>query len=750
MAPAVQDEASRDTLDVRSLWFTVRRRLGVILTIFISCTLLAAIITSQTKDTYQASTRVVIDPRDRQIIDASVVSDLRPDSTIMDTEVQLILSRDMMNKVVDELNLKADPEFNPLLRKTNGAPLNPAEPVATAGVSATSEATNNGLVKGIEDGSIQAPEASELLDVGRMLAADSLQEAVRARREGLTYVISITAKSESPEKAALIANTLTSIYISGQLTTKIDETVRAGDWLQDRLAILREEVRITESAVQEFRTSQGLVETGGISTIEAKIASLTSQLLVLQADLVEKQSRYEEAMRYSEADAISAQHSDVIESSLLTTLRSQRADMARVFADVATQYSDLHPEYIRARNQLEELDGSIAAERRRVLSSLSSNVQVARSRVSAVENELSRLNAQLNRNNVDMIRQRELEREARASREIYEGLLNRAEQVTQAAQLQRSDAHLVSAAEPPTRPSAPNHKINLLLGALVGVALAGFAALMLEMFEKGLSSTDDVEKYIGLPLITTVPAAPVKRWGKTTTVNELSQYMLKRPRSAFTEGIRALYNTLYRAGRRDSCMTVAFTSALPGEGKTTLSYCVAIMAAAHRQRVLIIDGDLYRRSLSATIAPDAENGLLEVIQGKIPAEEAIRMLDGDHFSVLPVAETAETENFVLTHEDCERVFAALRPHYDIIIIDCPPALPVLEARVIGSAADNLVFAARWRKTHRKAIAKVVQMLTNEGARIVGLAITRADLRTQALYEDFGASHYKLYAAYYRN
>lgn len=741
MPPSPSGDTGQDTLDIRSLWFAIRRRSRVMLAIFLTCTLAAAAITSQMKDVYTASTRVLIDPRDRQIIDASAVSDLRPDSTIMDTEVQLILSRDMMNKVVDALSLAEDPEFNPLLTK-------PGSGLPSKDLGAAPEPVIESASAILADA--EEDSAAEGYDLNRMLAADALEESVSAFRDGLTFVISINAKSADPEKAALIANTLTSIYISGQLTTKVDETVKAGEWLQERLEVLREDVRSAESSVQEFRTSQGLVEAGGVSTIEAKLASLTSQLLVLQADLVEKRLRYEEAQRFADADSATAQRSDVVSSPLLTTLRSQRSDLARSFADIATQYSTLHPEYIRTKTQLEELEGNIEAERRRILSSLSSDVQVAQSRVDAVQRELGNLNSQLNRNNRDLIKQRELEREATASREIYEDLLTRSEQVTQAAQLQRSDAHLVSAAEPATRPSAPNHKLNILLGALAGIALAGFTAVLFEMFEKGVSGSDDVEQFTGLSLLTTVPNAPKKNWIKKTTADQLSEYMLNKNRSAFTEAIRTIFHTLFRTARRDGALTVAFTSALPGEGKTTLTHCVAMLAATQSQRVLIVDADLHRHTLSAAVAPNAAVGILEVIQGKASLTEAIVPLDDNHLSILPVSQTPGDPNIILTRQDFETLFTSLKAHYDLIVIDCPPALPVLEARVIGAAADALIFAARWRKTHRKAVSKAIALLNSEGANILGVAITRADLRTQALYDDFGGSHYKLYSAYYRD
>jgi capsular exopolysaccharide synthesis family protein len=734
-APPTNAGSGQDTLDLRGLWFAVRRRASVIGAIVAACTLLAAFLTSQIEDVYTAGTRVLIEPQNRQIIDAKSAADPRPDSTLMDTEVELILSRDMINQVVSKLNLAADPEFNPRLKEAK-------QGLSVPNPSEVSVAEAPGAISGTDD--------ERSFNVENALVADALQQKITAFREGLTFVISINAESADPEKAALIANTLTSIYISGQLNSKVDETLKAGEWLQERLGVLREDVREAESAVQEYRTAQGLVEAGGISTIEAKLASLTSQDLVLQADLMEKKLRYDEATRYADADALTAQSSDVVSSPLLTTLRSQQSDLAREFADVLTKYSPLHPEYIRLTNQIAELDGNIEAERSRILSSLRSDVQVAQSRANAVELELRNLSNQLNNNNRDMIKQRELEREATASREIYEDLLSRSEQVTQSAQLQRSDAHLVSAAEPPAKPSSPNHKLNIALGVLAGFALAGCIAVFLEMFEKGIVSADDVERHLALPLIVTVPEVPKRHPFKKSTGGQLSRYMVTKNRSVFSEAIRTLFHTVFRTGRQSGPLAVALTSALPGEGKTTLTHCLALLAATQGQRVLIIDGDLHRHTISEALAPNAKLGLLEVLQGKLDASKAIIPLKQENLSILPVSNLSTDAGLVVTREKCEALFLSLKTHYDLILIDCPPALPVLEARVIGSAADGLVFAARWRKTHRKAVSMAIRLLSNEGAHILGVVMTRADLKAKSLYEDFGGSHYKLYTAYYHD
>jgi capsular exopolysaccharide synthesis family protein len=741
-----------DKLDLKSILFVVQRRSRLILSIIVGVMALTLFLTSQLNDVYTASARVLIDTRDRQIIDDKIAAAARPDSTLMDTEVKLIMSRKVMNRVSKQLNLVEDPEFNPLLTKRSAfekftddasawlARL--ASPRGSPETIATTEDT--------DDDAILDTESTPAERLAFKLSTDQLERTVLAYRDGLTFVIQVKATSQDPEKAAAIANAVVNAYIDGQLESRVAETQKASDWLEQRLDVLRNDVRDAEKSVETFRSEQGIVEAGGVSTIEAKIGALTPQLLILQADLVEKQSRYSEALRYAGTDAASADNTDVISSPLLTILRGERSGLARKFAEISAQYEERHPEYIRATTEMADLNKSIEQERSRILSGLKSDVEVARSRVTAVESSLNEQNGQLRRSNIDQIAQRELEREANASRVLYESLLGRAAEVTQAVELQQSDAYLAAAAEVPSEPSAPDHKLNILLGLVASLAMAGLTVLILEFLETGFVSADDIERDIGVPVITTVAEARGLKLLKSPTVGDLLAYLKEKPYSAYANAIRSLYAEIHKHRVNREAFVVAFTSSLPGEGKTTMSLCLARMAAGHGERVLLVDGDIHHRSLSALLATDTDAGFLEALSSRVDPLSAIQEVKDTELKILPAATTRSNDLTVILQEDCRTLFDKLKSDFDLIIVDCPPALPVLEASTISSAADIALFASRWKKTDKKAIRRAVRLLASHGANVAGIVLTRADLRKQALYEQFNGEHYKLYSAYYHD
>ncbi len=738
-----------DNLDVRALWFVIQRRLPVILIVLCTIFGLTIAITLQMREVYTANARILIDPRERNIIDAGFGSGMEPDSAITETEVQLILSRRILNEVARELDLVKDPEFNPQLRPETFPSLIKSRILnfGRAPQSGVSEAQAEIAPQTEDDGTTSALTDAET-SLAETLTTDSLQGSVRAWREGLTFMIQVTATSEDPAKAARIVNAIVDHYINHQVDSKRGDTQNASVSLTGRIDVLKEQVRAAESAVEDFRNAKGLGQAGGVSATEAKIASLSSQLLILEADLVEKESRLEEARRSFLGQAGTS--GDFIQSPSLNTLRLERAALARKLADISAVYDQLHPTRTRVVEELSQLDGAIQLERRRLVSLLESDAQVARNTVNAVRSSLAGLTAKLEQSNVDMIRQRELEREAAAMREQYEQLLSRSAQVSQAVDFQRADASVVSLAEIPNRPSAPNHLLNVIFGGLAAVALAALSALILELFETGFVSADDIERTVSIPVVATIPQVKGRNPFRAPSIREILKYRFDKPFSAYGEANRNLLRAILRETQPETGRVVALTSSLPGEGKTTVSLSIAHLAAELGKKVVLVDGDIHKRSLTLTISPTTERGFLEAVAGHALLTDVLIRPEGQGFDFLPAAVIPETRTELLPADRLEALLTELRERYDLIIVDSPPVLPVLEARTICSTVDMVIFACRWRHTQTKAVLRALRQLASDNIRVHHIAITRANLRKLAMFEHFSGAHYKQYTAYYKN
>ena len=744
-----------DGLDLRGVWFVLLRRKWIFAAIVAAVLALTVLVSSLIGTVYTATAKVIIEQSNVEIMDEEGGTTPIVDSTAIDTQVQLITSRSLLAEMVRRLNLVEDPEFNPFL-----------EDIET-GESTWIEAATGMLPVGNDDAQLlaapdepiapQAPpsDLDRLTQEAQDRAAfqgtiDRLAQSVNAYRDGLTFVIAVTASSRDADKSAVLANALAQLYIDNQLEAKVASTRQAGDWLTERLDVLRLELQTAETAVEDFRIANGMVDTAGVTTVEAQIAELTGQLVLLETDLAEQEARVAEIRSAVRQSARSSATVSAIDSPLLTQLRGARAAATRALADIESTKGPQHPDTVSAEEEVRELDTAIGDEIARVAARQESSLTVARNRVADVEQKLSSLRREQDRDNVALIRLRQLQREAAASRAIYEALLTRAEEVTEQELLQRADARVLSPAESPSVPSAPNHRVNLLVGAIAALALAALAVLLLELFESGFASADDVEKTLGLPILASVAEAP-KRFGvRTRTTAELADYMTAKPNSAYTESIRSLYAALHRNRTKDEPITLAVTSTLPGEGKTSLTLSLARLAAEQGDRVVVIDADLRRRSISKLIGETAEEGFRDAMDGRVKPRDVLVSDPKSSAMLLPSSKASGTHQSVVLKHSCKALFDDLKHDFDLIIVDCPPVLPVMESRTIASAADATIFAIRWRKTHQKAVRQAVKMLLTEGAVVLGGMLTRTNLRTLALYDEMGAGHYKKYASYYRN
>jgi hypothetical protein len=219
-------------------------------------------------------------------------------------------------------------------------------------------------------------------------------------------------------------------------------------------------------------------------------------------------------------------------------------------------------------------------------------------------------------NNSESVRLRELEREAAASRRVYEAFLQRQQEITDQERMNSTDARLVSYARTPGAPFSPNLRIALVIAIMVGLFFGFVAGIVAEMLDRSIHGPDDLENKVGYPAITSVPAIS-KRSLRTMppTASNPPGYLVERPMSGFTEALRVLRTVIVHSRLDAATRVVAIASALPGEGKTTISMSLARVAAMSGQKVIVVDCDLRKRSINDILDIEPDVGLQQVLAG---------------------------------------------------------------------------------------------------------------------------------------
>lgn len=726
---AAEAAASDGLLDLRSLWSTFSRRLSLLIVIVVVMLGAAMAITSAVAPIYSTTSTVLLDPRQQSAIslDAAFVAP-ETSSAVVDTEVQVLQSRALAERVVRALDLTNDPDFNPALNADAGGGL-------LSGVKTWLK----GLLSGGADDQDVAQDPVTV-------AAGILMDMVNVTRRGVTYVLDITASSTRPETAMAIANAYADAYLVDQLEAKFEATERTNNWLAERLAVLREDVEAKERAVETFRASAGLLNAEGRTLTEQQIAELNAQAVLRRTEYAAAQANLETVRRQmaaGNADEIA----EVQGSEVIRQLRQQRADVTRQQADLLSRYGERHPDVITIQRQLADIDSSLELEANRIVASLESAVTIASQRVAAIESSVADLRGQLSSDNQSSVQLRQLEREAEASRALFESFLSRFEESTAEETLQEADARIISQAPLPLAPSFPNWKLNVALGLIVGLIVGIAAVFLVEAFDRGMSTTADVETTLGatsLGLIPRVPRAYRKR---------AADYVLDKPLSGFAEALRSLKATLTPMGESGRGRVIMFTSAVPGEGKTATALAFARVSAMSGSRTLVIDTDTRRRTLTAQAHLRPKAGLMDVLAGACPLDKAIVREERTGMYVLPLSGLPGVGGSELGRPQMRELLEQLRSQFETIVIDTAPALPVSEPKILGPLVDQVVLLARWRATSRDLVRAAWANLAQVKAPVAGVALSNVNLAAAArdgYGYAYGGRYFKSYSDYNAN
>ncbi len=726
--------------DLMALYRSLRKRLGVIAGVTLGLTALVMVVVLQQTPLYTAESQILLDRQKMQVTDMqAVMSGLSPDSATVDSEVEILRSRTLAARVIENLKLAEDPEFNGALRESSA--LRWLDPRVWIGMGLS-------LIEAEPAPQDEAMRArAELNGV-----IDSLLGRLTVTRQRTTYVINISFVSENPAKAARIANSIAEFYILDQLEAKFDATRQANDWLSRRLTELRQQVQDSERAVEIYRTEEGLESSAaGVTVSEQQLSELNAQLILARTSLAEAQAKYSRAQQIRRSGGTIESMADVVQSATISQLRQKQAELARELANLASKYGARHPEIVNAEAQRRDIERQIGSEINRIVGSLENNVQVAQTRVASLEESLREIRGETGTGSQAMVQLRELEREAAANRAVYESFLNRFKETSQQQDFQTPDSRVISAATPPAGPSHPRKTRSLMLALVLSGMLGVGLALLLEHLDNGLQTGRDVEQALGLPHLVSLPATPSEK-GPDGKPMSPQDYLLAKPLSAFSESLRSLRSALQLSNVDNPPKVILFTSALPNEGKTTTSAGFARAAAASGLKVALIDCDLRHPSVHKAFGlKRPEAGLVEFLAERLDLSQVMVKDPKSDLDILPIATGTANPPDVLSSTQMKLLLDRLRSDYDLVVLDSAPVLPVSDSRVLSRIADETVFVVRWNETPRDAAHAAIRELRLYDANIAGAVLAVVDTAAQAKYGyGDGGYYYGKYSRYYVN
>lgn len=680
-----------DRLDLSESVNFFQRHLRLILQVTGGVMLAGLLISLVMGKTYLATATVMLTGEADQTVGAAAppVKQAEITNELVETQADIITSRDMVNRVADAL----------------------------------------GAGQGLG-----ADERRHLLD--------KIQHNVAAERAGKSYALAISFSARDPKAAADWVNEFARQYAAWDLKATQDRNLQARGVVEDRLVKLRDQAQADTRKLQEYRIANNLLSTSGASLTEQEISNYNQEVSRARAQAAEDEARLQTALAQLRSGSTGDDVGEALGSTVISALRLQETQAAAEVANLSAKYGPNYPQLIRSTSQLAEIRHRIQAEIGRVISNLRAKQDVSVQRLASLNASLAAANGKLSQNNAAMVELNDLERAATASQGIYEAYLNRYKELLAAEGSEKPSARVLSFAQPPLLPHRPNIPLNLALSLVIGLGMGVLAAYVSEALFHGLTTPADIERELGEPHLASIPLL--------ASVSSVSPHALiaiqNEPRSIFTESFRTLGTAIDQASSWNA-QVIAVTSALPGEGKTITSTCLAHVLASGGKRTMLIDCDLRRRGISRLLnIPPQQKGLIEVLNGTSSLN--LETLDHD-FCCLLLSPSDEEPDHLLTGQPFIDLLAELRQHFDRIILDLPPVLPIASAAVLASRADVVVMVSRWRETSSLAVRAALRRLPVNQVNLIGVALTQVDLRQRAHFNRHDpAFYYKDYSEYY--
>lgn len=710
------DEVSPESV-IRRYWRILFKHRWIVLGIVGGCLALALIISMLSQRQYTATVRIQVAREAAKVVDMNQADDQQASGSSMEfyqTQYALLKSRSLSEAVVRDLGLANDNLY--LADYDNGRVDDVAAlPVKARLELATSLVNHNTTIKPIRGSSI------------------------------------IDVDFESPNRvvSARVANSLAQNFIESSLSRRFEAAAYAREFLQTRLNQVRVKLEESERKAVEYAQRQGLIRIGsGVgdaqtehSLVSSDLSELSSQLTVARAQRALAEAQF----RSGQSGNVAAQS---LTNTTLNALRQQRAGLLGQLSKLKSDFGPEYPAVVALSSQIAELDNQIGYEQSRVTSSVALNLggrfEQAMATERALQSRVDGLKSELLGEQGRSIRFNILQRDVDTNRGLYEALLQRFKEVGIAGGVGTNNVSIVDSALPPKSPSSPNILLNLALGLLLGLAIGGGAAIVLEQLAESVILPGEFQAKLRIPLLGSTPVVASGRGPKLLGSRAVGKsvrppdFVESDPELA--EAYFSILTSVQFSTANGAPRSMAVTSSQASEGKSTTSLSLARGLATVGKRVLLIDGDMRNPSLHRDFGIAHGQGLSEILTGHARLHDVIHATPVTGLSFVTAGKIPPNPAELLAGEGLGRTIKIGSEMFDHVIFDSPPVLGLADAPLIARATEGTIFVIQAGRTRSSQARHALDRLLGVRAHVLGAVLTKLDSRNAGYGTGYGYNY----------
>jgi polysaccharide biosynthesis transport protein len=688
---------------------------------------------------YKSTVEILVyDPQGQ--IDATVQKPISPfvealNNDAMNTEINILKSKSVALRVVSELGLDRDPDFQPphpitnLAEQSYGRIADLAERLGFPGLGRAFNDSRKNIGE-TED----KPAKMDRV-------ADELLKNINVSQD--SYIINVATTSRDPVEAQRLASTIANDYLASQREARQEALNNVATWLKRRVDDLQAQILRTEFSIEKLKVEGGIRDSESDKVREQQIGGLTAQLMSAHEDVNDKRARLEQARHVIDTKGDIDSIPEFTASAALTDLRRKQRELNWNIAELQNKVGDRNTQVVSIQAQLAIINKQIGAEAEHVLGNMKNAYDISLPRVQTLEATLQSLTA--NQNSEAYIKLQQLRGLADADRSDYQTYLTQYNDISEKRELQNAGAaRIISPASLPRDPTSSRAKFYAL-GGITGLAGGLMLAFLLEYFRPGLNSGAEIEQSFGLSVVGNIPLLWRRKARGVSHCRPIDR-MVNEPLSHLSEAVRSLRIGLELSSANPKVILI--TSALPDEGKSTVAMLLAASSAGSDRRTILLDCDLRLRSTSDVLGNKHQPGLSEVLRGTAKLTDVVTQDPRTKIYALPAGSIAPSAADLLMSQVMLDLVDALRSEFDYIVIDAPPLLPIVDALALATLADKILLVVEWRRTSRASIYEAFRVLGPAVDRVAGFVLNKVDFNQLPGY---GAGcHHRLVAKYFHN
>lgn len=568
-----------------------------------------------------------------------------------------------------------------------------------------------------------------------------------------TQLVTIVATHPDPDQAALLANTLSDVYIERNLNQKTEASRTALSWLEIQTQELQGKLRDGEVALNQFKRDNDVLSVSpaeGPSLLATDLGALGSTLSstrIKRMNLASQVAELENATATpgGEAALVLAPNNEHIK-----VLLARRKQLQLGLAPIESRYLPDHPKVLEAHAELEKIEGLIAKEIPTTLNVLRRELNTVKRFETELATRLDKVKGtalDLNGKETDYNR---ISREYETNKTLYSMVLTRSKETNLTRRLETNNVRVLDRARPSRTPTGPSARTNVAMATGAGLALSLVLAFGLSLLDQSVKNQEDIVTRAGLPFLGVIPSLegdprPGRR-ANPLIHDDQALRVHTHPKSLTAETCRAIRSNLLFTSPDAPLRMIAVTSPEHADGKTSTAVKLAVTLAQTQGKTLIVDGDMRRPRLHEVFGVPNETGLSTIISSECTIEDAIKRTEIPGVDVLTSGRIPPNAAELLHSKRFTALLAELRERYTMVIFDTPPVLAVTDAVVLGVQMDGMILVARWRRTSRHALRDAYVQIRELGGRPLGVVLNDLNPKKGAYYYRYRSySRFRPYA-----